>query len=53
MFAAFGLPVFQALFISVMLDVCNGSVLTIIYGMNGKVSDSVGYFPLPCLTRHC
>ncbi|KCV70507.1 hypothetical protein H696_02856 [Fonticula alba] len=37
LFSAFGLPVFQSLFVSVMLDVFNGLTLTIIYGMNGKV----------------
>ena len=42
LFSVFGLPVFQALFVSVMLDVTNGLTLTIIYGLHGKVDFRYG-----------
>ena len=37
MFTAFALPVWQALFMAVMLDVVNGLTLSIVYGVKRKV----------------
>eukprot|EP00999_Lentomonas_sp_LEN2_P002683 NODE_558_length_1368_cov_80.441579_g522_i0.p1 GENE.NODE_558_length_1368_cov_80.441579_g522_i0~~NODE_558_length_1368_cov_80.441579_g522_i0.p1 ORF type:complete len:400 (-),score=62.19 NODE_558_length_1368_cov_80.441579_g522_i0:12-1211(-) len=42
LFTALGLPVFQSLFVSVMLDVCNGLALTLIYGWHGRVDFRYG-----------